>query len=207
MEISIKDRKHLWSAAAGICSYHHDGESCGKVLFTKNGEMDTNVGQECHIIGEKPAAARYQEDYKQKETYDNAILLCNIHHKIVDDNPELYTPIVLRQMKNKQEKIISDRVSKKEISPYVLKNCDFVVEDNKGKDEVIGLDIQTPTIFSGVKVAVRNNEARSVIGARISGPLNITMTTCPRCGNPVSSVYSGQIAAPMRECSNCHHRF
>ena len=207
MNLSTKDRKHLWSAAAGICSYHHNGESCEKALFTKNGEMDTNIGQECHIIGEKPAAARYQEEYKEKETYDNAILLCNDHHKLVDDNPELYTPIVLRQMKTEHEQIISDRLSKKEISPFVLKDCHFVVEGNKGKDEVIGLDTQASTIFSGVKVTVRNNEARSVVGARISGPLSITMTTCPRCGNPVPSVYSGQIVAPMRECSNCHHRF
>jgi len=207
MQLSTKDRKHLWSAAAGICSYNHNGECCGKALFTKNGEMDTNVGAECHIIGEKPAAARYQDGYDEKETYDNAILLCTDHHKIVDDNPELYTPTILRQMKIAHENKIFDSLSKKEISPFVLKDCDFVVEGNKGKDEIIGLDVRAPTVFSGVNVAVRNNDARCVIGARISGPVTISMTTCPNCGNPVPSVYSGQIAAPMRECPICHHQF
>ena len=66
MDLSIKDRKNLWSAAAGICSYHFNGESCERKLFTKNGEMDTNLGEECHIIGEKPSAARYQEKFQDK---------------------------------------------------------------------------------------------------------------------------------------------
>jgi hypothetical protein len=207
MNLSIKDRKQLWSAAAGVCSYHFNGESCGRKLFTKNGEIDTNLGEECHIIGEKPKAARYQEEFEEKETYDNAILLCNIHHKLVDDNPELYSIYLLKKMKTEHEQIISERLRKQEILPFILKDCEFLVENNKVDGHVIGLDVQRPTIFSGVNVAVRSNEARSVIGARISGGLTIRMTNCPNCGRPVSIAYSGQTDIPIRECSYCHQKF
>jgi hypothetical protein len=88
MDLSVKDRKKLWSAASGICSYHHKGEICERKLFAENGTIDTNLGDECHIIGEKPGVARYQEKFAEKETYNNAIILCKNHHKIVDDNPD-----------------------------------------------------------------------------------------------------------------------
>jgi len=207
MNLSDKDRKQLWSAAAGVCSYHFNGNSCETKLFTKNGEMDTNIGQECHIIGEKPAAARYQNGFEGKETYDNAILLCNVHHKLVDDNPELYTPSVLRHMKNEHERIISDKLGKHEISPLVLKDCQFLIEDTKVEGDAIALDVQQPAVLSGVSATVRGCEAKNVIGARFSGGLNITMTSCPNCGKPVSSVYTGGINPPIKECSYCHYRF
>jgi len=207
MDLSIKDRKNLWSAAAGICSYHFNGESCERKLFTKNGEMDTNLGEECHIIGEKPSAARYQEKFQDKETYKNAILLCNVHHKLVDDNPELYTISVLQQMKTEHEQKISEKLKKQKILPFVLKDTQILVEGNKVDGDVIGLDVQSPTVFSGVGIVVRSNEAKSVVGARISGGLTGILSFCPNCGRPVSTAYSGQMVSPTRECPFCHHQF
>jgi DNA-directed RNA polymerase subunit RPC12/RpoP len=206
MKLSIKDRRHLWSTAAGICSYHFNGVSCGRELFTKNGEMDTNLGEECHIVGEKTTAARFQTEFENKETYNNAILLCNVHHKLVDDNPDLYTISVLKQMKTEHELIVSDKLRKEKILPFILKDCQFVVESNKVAEDVIGLDVQRPTIFSGVVVNVRANEARNVIGTRISGGSTSSLVFCPKCGSPFGIAYSGQIERPISECPYCHHR-
>ena len=148
MNLPVKDRKQLWSAAAGVCSYHFKGESCETKLFKKNEDIDTNLGEECHIIGEKPTAARYQKEFEEKETYDNAILLCNVHHKLIDDNPELYTPSVLRHMKIEHEEIISDRLRKQEISPLILKDSQFSIENNKVEGDAIALEVQGPEYYT-----------------------------------------------------------
>jgi hypothetical protein len=168
--------------------------------------ITTNLGEVCHIIGKKQGSARYQE-FGEKESYDNAILLCNVHHKLVDDNPNLYTSSVLRGMKNEHEMIISDKLEKKEISPLNLKDCQFSLENNKVEGDAIALEVQGPAILSGVTASVRNCDAKNVIGAKFSGGTNIIMASCPNCGKFVSSVYTGQINPPIRECPNCHHRF
>ena len=58
-----------------------------------------------HIKGEKPQAARYDPDMTDEErsSYDNRILLCKNHHKMVDDQPDTYTVEILHQIKNEHE--------------------------------------------------------------------------------------------------------
>ena len=158
MNLLDKDRKQLWTAAAGICSYHYNGESCFQKLFVNNGTMDTNLGEECHIIGDKPGTARHQKEFAGKETYNNAILLCHSHHKIVDDNPNVYTVDVLKRMKNEHEIIISEKLAKEEIPRFVLKNTQLSLIVDKAKEDVIGLDVQKPTLFSNVGVNVQVKE-------------------------------------------------
>jgi len=99
MELSDKDRKLLWARACNCCSYRHDSKICGQPLTVKDQGKNTVLGEECHIIGDKPKSARYIANCVERETYANAILLCPIHHKMVDDNWEVYTADVLRGMK------------------------------------------------------------------------------------------------------------
>jgi hypothetical protein len=66
---------------------------------------DTLVGEICHIKGKRPGAARY--DATQPTTdlngYDNLILLCSTHHKVVDDDEQAYTVARLQTMKAEHE--------------------------------------------------------------------------------------------------------
>jgi tetratricopeptide (TPR) repeat protein len=63
------------------------------------------VGDEVHIIGEKPTAARGQFGIGRDDLdeYDNLMLLCKVHHKLVDDQPETFTVERLHEMKDGHE--------------------------------------------------------------------------------------------------------
>lgn len=63
------------------------------------------VGDECHIVAEKPGGARGDATVprEQLEKYDNLILLCKIHHKLIDDLPGEYTIERLKTMKREHE--------------------------------------------------------------------------------------------------------
>lgn len=207
MNLSIKDRKQLWSASGGMCSYHFNGEDCERKLFTTNGEIDTNLGEECHIIGKEPGSARYQEEFSDKETYSNAILLCNTHHKIIDDNPNVYPVDVLKKMKTTHEQLISAKITKKEISSFVLKDCQFIVDGVKAEETVIGFDApQSPMMLSNVNVTVRDSQAKNVYGARFSAGLTAMITSCPKCKRPFGVSFSGQ-GDFLKECPYCQHQF
>lgn len=76
-------------------------------MTTKDATEGTvaTVGQECHINAVSPGGPRpFQEGITtDPNAYDNWILLCPTHHKIVDDDPIEYTADVLRQWKLDRE--------------------------------------------------------------------------------------------------------
>lgn len=63
------------------------------------------VGEACHIVAEKPNGPRGNSELKlaQRNKYGNLILLCNVHHKQVDDQVETYTAEKLHDLKKKHE--------------------------------------------------------------------------------------------------------
>jgi hypothetical protein len=66
---------------------------------------DTLVGEICHIKGKRPEAARHDPNQSMAEVndYENIILLCPTHHKVVDDDEEAYTVARLQRMKVENE--------------------------------------------------------------------------------------------------------
>jgi hypothetical protein len=68
------------------------------------------AGDEAHIIGEKPTAARgeFGMGRDDLDKYDNLILLCKVHHKLVDDQPKTYTVGRLREMKDRHERWVRE---------------------------------------------------------------------------------------------------
>jgi hypothetical protein len=63
------------------------------------------VGAICHIKGKRPGAVRYDPNQSNEDRhgFENLVLLCNIHHKIVDDDDIAYTVERLVQMKKNHE--------------------------------------------------------------------------------------------------------
>jgi hypothetical protein len=66
---------------------------------------DSVVGDECHMIGENPGAARGHLGVGRDDLdeYENLILLCKAHHKLVDDQPDNYRVARPRAMKAAHE--------------------------------------------------------------------------------------------------------
>ncbi|OCL98220.1 hypothetical protein AAX29_01739 [Aliarcobacter thereius] len=99
MPILNKDIKKLYSRSAGRCNI------CSMNLI----ENDIQIGEMAHIIAKSSNGPRGIQDTIDN-SYDNLILLCPTHHTIVDKNPEKYTTEVLRSIKDKYEKDISNRL-------------------------------------------------------------------------------------------------
>lgn len=99
--ISDKTRKLLWGKAGNSCAL------CKRELIVGgDSESDpTIVGQECHIRSGKQGGPRYDADFPPEwiDSYDNLLLLCPTHHRIVDDQPVKYVVDELVRTKRDHE--------------------------------------------------------------------------------------------------------
>jgi len=97
-----KTRKLLWGRSGSRCAF------CRSELIMDATPQDNEsvVGEECHIISGKPNGPRYNPEFPidKMDSYPNLILLCRIHHKIIDDQSETFTTDILRQLKANHER-------------------------------------------------------------------------------------------------------
>ncbi|MEQ1644452.1 MAG: hypothetical protein ABL959_13475 [Pyrinomonadaceae bacterium] len=68
-------------------------------------ENNTVVGEVCHIKGLKPTAARHDltQGEDERNAFENLILMCSIHHKVIDEDIDSYTVERLREIKAEHE--------------------------------------------------------------------------------------------------------
>ena len=106
MTITDKTRKKLWAKSGNRCAI------CKKELFFNiKMEEDANIGEECHIISSKSNGPRHKAGILDYDTYDNLILLCRNHHKIIDELTDTYTEEVLRYFKLNHENFINSSLN------------------------------------------------------------------------------------------------
>lgn len=103
MGISLKSQKILWGRAGGICSF----PGCGRKLIVDATKADdlSLVGDTCHIVAVEPKGPRGGSPLTpdERNEYDNLILLCKDHHKMIDDQHNTYTIEVLHRIKDEHE--------------------------------------------------------------------------------------------------------
>lgn len=100
MPISAKTRKILWARSGNQCAI------CRCPLVMASGDSDPHavVGDECHIVSKSRSGPRASEPLScDLDGYDNLILLCCTHHKLIDDQPNRFTASVLRAIKECHE--------------------------------------------------------------------------------------------------------
>ena len=143
MSIPDKVRKELWGKSGNKCAICHID------LFHEGDNDSYNIGEECHIISERPNGPRHIDNIDDYDTYDNFILLCRNHHKEIDDpaNISKYSKERLRQIKEKHEKWVGQKLSEKNVKEEMLplvKNGNelmsiigaHVINTSKGNDEL-----------------------------------------------------------------------
>lgn len=95
----------LWGLAAARCSF----PDCRKILVDPESGSDAPniIGEQAHIVAysDSPNAPRFDRSYptEDKNKYENLILLCPTHHRIVDKRPSKYTVNKLHSMKREHE--------------------------------------------------------------------------------------------------------
>ena len=79
------------------------------------------VGEAAHIKAESPNGPRYDPAQTQEErrSFENLILLCSIHHKVIDDHEASYPVETLTQMKRHHESTATGVIDPSEIAGAV----------------------------------------------------------------------------------------
>jgi hypothetical protein len=108
-QILERDLKMLWGKAGSRCSI------CKQELVYERANIDPDVvvGIHSHIVADSPAGPRGNSDLplEKRHLYDNLILLCMKHSKVIDEQLETYSIEELKRIKKNHEKWVSDRLS------------------------------------------------------------------------------------------------
>ena len=106
MAITQRARKLLWGRAANRCAI------CKRELVVDATPVDQEalVGEECHIISARPGGPRHNPSLapSDADSYQNLILLCRVHHRMVDEQSETYNTDALRGIKAAHEHWVSE---------------------------------------------------------------------------------------------------
>jgi hypothetical protein len=92
-----RDVKRLFAASGNRCAF----PKCDLHIAVDN----SLIGEICHICGKRPNSPRYDPNQTDAErhAFDNLILLCANHHKVVDDDEVSYPVPRLQTIKADHE--------------------------------------------------------------------------------------------------------
>lgn len=109
MAISDKNRKLLWARSGNRCAMCQ----CEITLDATSVDAHSVVGDECHIISTEKNGPRYVDPhpFEDMDCYQNLLLLCKTHHKLVDDQRNTWTANDLTNLKAKHEAWVKERLT------------------------------------------------------------------------------------------------
>ncbi len=113
MAITQKSIKILWSAAGGICAYPDCHE---RLTFSEAGDLAPyTLGEMAHISGDQPGSNRHDpnQTQEQRDDYQNLILLCPTHHRLIDraENEERFPADLLCKFKTDHEEYVRSKLN------------------------------------------------------------------------------------------------
>jgi hypothetical protein len=152
--------KRLFAKSGNKCAM----PDCQAQLITDNG---TVIGEICHIKAESPKGPRYdsKQTDEDRHGYVNLILMCPIHHKIIDTETRKYTTNKLLAIKNQHEII-----GVPELSPQLSKAAQ--------------------ELFSKTNISVTNNakNTKTIINSPGATIIETTKEAKPKILPPVGSI-------------------
>jgi len=203
MDLSERERKILWAKAGNRCSFRFQNSVCDQPLCINDQGKNVVVGQECHIVGEKPVAARFIDDFPARESYNNAILMCPIHHKLIDDKEtrDIYTIEILIEMKRIHEQAIKTHENMVSSARLEIKDSEFSTEVN-GADRAVGMEVNVPATLSNIKSELKAANVREAVGFSTNQGLTSMIYFCSACRNPFPAAFTGPLPASI-QCPHC----
>lgn len=106
------DVKILWGKAAARCAFPQCRVPC--VAEETKSDSAKTYGRIAHIYAHSNSGPRAnnQMNKKERDSYDNWILLCANHHDVVDKQEKSYPANLLIEWKAEHEKWVKDRLAK-----------------------------------------------------------------------------------------------
>jgi hypothetical protein len=128
-EPTEKTIKRLFALSGNICAY----PECSLAIVESVG---TVTGEICHIHARREGGPRYEASQTEADRhgFDNLILLCRQHHKVIDSQPDLYTAEALRKMKAIHEDAAgrAEQVTDSFFAKILLNSLRITVTNNTG---------------------------------------------------------------------------
>ena len=93
-EPSVQTIKRLFGESGNLCAF----PNCAQPLISGSVVM----GKVCHIKGRKPGSPRYDvtQSDQDRHGYENLILMCGVHHDVIDNDEKSYTVERLHEIKS-----------------------------------------------------------------------------------------------------------
>ncbi len=120
--ISEPDKKMLWTLSAGRCAKPGCRDGC--VEPANDLDTATTLCDHAHIFAHSKNGARPNPDgFSQKSnSYENLVLLCSTHHRLVDGQENTYTVSTLLEWKEQHEAWVSERLRLEEFTHVELES-------------------------------------------------------------------------------------
>ena len=129
MAPSSKAVKRLFSLSKNECAF----PGCSNVLVDNT--TGTVIGEICHINARNVGGPRYDSRLSDEDTdsFENLLIMCPIHHKIVDENPEEYTVEKLQKIKMEHEARgeVGPELDDEEVHELIQKDKLIIFQDSK----------------------------------------------------------------------------
>jgi hypothetical protein len=140
MAISDKTRKILWARSGNRCA------ECRRQLVEEATRADAEsvVGDECHIVSGQSQGPRYVASFPaaRLDEPDNLILLCRVHHKMVDDQTQTYTVEALQKLKATHEAWVASTLNQS-AHPLEFKTaCRLVAAELQDNSLIVGFALE-----------------------------------------------------------------
>ena len=91
MAIPEREQRILQQKSGNRCAF----PTCRRVLTAESSPPDREVvlGEMAHIVGESPDGPRGDSPMptRERNRAENLLLLCNVHHQLIDSQPQTYT--------------------------------------------------------------------------------------------------------------------
>lgn len=118
MAISYHTRKILWGRSGDRCAV------CQRrlVMHATEPYLESAIGSERHIVTPEADSPRgeFSLTVEEQDEYSNLILLCKIHHQLIDAYPHTYPVDKLREIKRKHEAWIRHALKRQQTASKVV---------------------------------------------------------------------------------------
>ena len=153
----VSHRKLLWTRSAGLCAF--PGCRIKPSLDATPKDAATTIGEEAHIFAHSVYGPRPNPDgvTETSNDYENRILLCPTHHRVVDKQPNTYTATDLYNWKVNLEQWVSSRL---QVEEFGYAELEIIVSSLANDDpSPPSDDFRPPSIRDKIE---RNTLSRSI---------------------------------------------
>lgn len=151
---SDKTVKRLFALSCNRCAY----PKCETPIVHPSG---TITGEVCHIRAQSQGGPRFDHTQTDdtRHAFENLILLCSVHHRVVDDRPDTYTVELLADMKEMHERNGDIELTQESarMARKLFEHCQMSIRATDNAQVMVG----SPGGIQAQQVVIKTSKRRS----------------------------------------------